>query len=48
MFLIIQEQILQENHKIADVEHPEQQRILKLIKRNYWWPGIWNNIKKYI
>ena len=36
MFLIIQEQILQENHKPADVEHPEQQRILKLIKRNYW------------
>jgi len=22
--------------------------MLKLIKRNYWWPGIKSNIKKYI
>ena len=44
----IWEQIPQENHKPVDIEHPEQQRMLKLIKRNYWWPGIWNNIKKNI
>ena len=34
----IQEQILQENHKLADVEYLGQKRILKLVKRNYWWP----------
>ena len=32
----IQEQILQENHDLVDIEYPEQQRILELIKRNYW------------
>jgi len=32
----------------VDVEHPEQQRMLELIKRNYWWLGIKNNIKKYV
>ena len=44
----IQENILQENYNLVDVEYPGQQRVLNLIKRNYWWPGIWNNIKKYI
>jgi len=33
----IQEQILQENHKPADIK---QQIMLKLIKRNYWWPEV--------
>ena len=40
----IQEQILQENHKSADVEYSGQKIILKLVKRNYWWPKRQNNI----
>ncbi len=40
-------QILQKNHKLADIEHLEQQSMLELIKRNYWWLGIWNDINKY-
>jgi len=31
-----------------DIEYPGQQRMLKLIKRNFLWPGIGNNIKKYV
>ena len=44
----IQEQVLQKNHDLADVSHPEQSRMLELIKQNYWWPGIKEDIKKYI
>jgi len=44
----IQEQILQENHNSVDVEHLEQQKMLELIKRNYWWPGIKEDVKKYV
>ena len=44
----IKERILQENHKLVDVGHPEQQQMMNLIKRNYWWPGIKKDIKKYI
>ena len=44
----IQEQILQKNCEPVDIRYPGQQRILELIKRNYWWLGIWNDIKKYI
>ena len=32
----IKEQILQENHDPADISYPGQQRIMELVKRNYW------------
>ena len=32
----IKEEILKENHNLADVGHSEQHRMLKLIKRTYW------------
>ena len=44
----LKEKILQENHNSVDVGHPGQQRMLELIKQNYWWPGLKENIKKYI
>ena len=40
--------ILQKNHEPVDIGHPEQQRIMNLIKRNYWWLEIKNNVKKYV
>ena len=44
----IREKILQENHELANVGHSGQQHIMELIKRNYWWPGIKNDVKKYV
>ena len=44
----IQEQILQKHYNLADIGHPEQTRMLELIKRNYWWPEIKEDVKKYI
>ena len=44
----IKEQILQENHDPVDVGHPGQKRIMELVKRNYWWPGLKEDIKKYV
>ena len=44
----LKEKILQENHDSVDVGHPEQQRMLELIKQNYWWPRLKEEIKKYI
>jgi len=31
----IKEKILQENHDLVDIEHPRQQQMIELIKRNY-------------
>jgi len=32
----------------TDVGYPEQHRMLKLIKRTYWWPELKENVKKYV
>ena len=44
----IKEWILQENYDLVDVSHPGQQRMLELVKRYYWWPGIKEDVKKYM
>ena len=44
----IKEQILQENHDPMNVGHPEQQWMIELVKKNYWWPGLKKDIKKYV
>ena len=44
----IREEILKENHDSVDVGHPGQHKMLELLKRTYWWPGLKENIKRYI
>ena len=42
------ETILKENHDEADIGHPGQHRMMELIKRTYWWPGLREDVKNYI
>ena len=44
----IKERILKENHEPVDIGYLGQQRMMELIKRNYWWPEIKNDVKKYV
>ena len=44
----IREDILKENHDLVDIGHPGQHRMMELLKRTYWWPGLKENIKKYV
>jgi len=44
----IKKEILQENHDPVDIGYPGQQRMLELVKRNYWWLRIKEDIKKYV
>jgi len=44
----IKEEILKENHDLADMGHLGQYKMLELIKRTYWWPGLKEDIKKYV
>ena len=44
----IWEEILKENHDSVDIEHSEQHKMLELLKRTYWWPGLKEDVKKYI
>ena len=44
----IKKEILKENYDSVDVGYPEQHRMLELLKRTYWWPGLKENIKRYV
>jgi len=44
----LKKKILQENHDLVDVEHLGQQRMMELLKHNYWWPGLKEDVKKYM
>ena len=44
----IKEEILREHHEPADVGHPGQHRMQELIKRTYWWPGLKEDVRKYV
>jgi len=44
----IKEEILKKIHDLADMGHSGQYRMLEVIKRTYWWPGLKEDIKKYI
>ena len=44
----LKKKILWENHNLADIGHLGQQRILELLKQNYQWPGLKEDIKKYV
>jgi len=44
----LREEILKEHHNSADIGHLEQYRMLELLKRTYWWPGLKEDIKKYM
>ena len=44
----LRKQILWENYDFIDVGHSGQQRMMELVKQNYWWLGLKEDIKKYI
>jgi len=44
----LKEKILKENHNPVDVRYLGQQRMFDLIKRNYWWSGLKEDVKKYV
>jgi len=44
----LKEKILQENYNLVDMGHPRQQRMMELLKWNYWWLDLKEDVKKYM
>ena len=44
----LREEILKEHHDPADIGHPGQHKMLELLKRTYWWPGLKKDVKGYV
>jgi len=44
----LREEILREHHDPVDIRHSGQHKMMELLKRTYWWPGLKEDVKKYI
>jgi len=44
----LREEILKRHHDPVDIGHPGQHRMLELLKRTYWWPGLKKDVKRYV
>ena len=44
----MQQKILQENHDVPTVGHVGIQRTVDLVKRTYWWHGLWSDAAHYV
>lgn len=44
----LRRKIVQRYHKSKSTGHPGQYKTLELVKRDYWWPGMYIFIKKYV
>ena len=44
----LREEILREHYDPVDIGHPGQHRMMELLKRTYWWPGLKEDVKKYV
>ena len=42
------QKILVENHDVPTTGHVGINRTVDLIKRNYWWRGIWGDVAAYV
>ena len=44
----LREEILKEHHDPVDIGYSGQHRMLELLKRTYWCPGLKKDVKKYV
>ena len=41
-------EIIQWHHDVLAARHGGQWKIVELVTRNYWWPGIIRDIERYV
>ena len=41
-------EVIQLHHDISAVGHGGQQKMMELVTRNYWWPGVMRDVGRYI
>ena len=45
---VMRQKILQENHDVPTVGQVGIQRTVDLVKRTYWWRGLWSDAAHYV
>jgi len=41
-------EIIQLHHDVPMVEHEEKWKMVELVTRNYWWPGVTREVGRYV
>jgi len=41
-------EVIHMHHDVLAVEHRERWKMLELVTRNYWWPGITRDMGRYV
>ena len=41
-------EVIQLHHDVPAVEHGGRWKMVELVTRNYWWPGVTRDVEKYI
>ena len=41
-------EIIQLHHDMPIAEHRGQGKMVELVTRNYWWPGVTKKVKQYV
>lgn len=44
----LRRQVLQMHHDLPSAGHPGRWKTYELISRNYWWPGLTTDVKRYV
>ena len=44
----LREEILRKHHDPVAIGHSGQHKIMELLKRTYWWPGLKEDVKRYV
>ena len=41
-------EVIQLHHDVPAAEHGERWKTVELVMRNYWWPGVTRDVRKYV
>ena len=41
-------EVIQWHHNVLVARHGEKWKTVELVTRNYWWPGVIRNVRKYV
>ena len=45
---VLRVEIIWLHHDILVAEHGEKWKIMELVTKNYWWPGVMSDVGKYV
>ena len=44
----LRQEIVKKHHNTTAFRHPGSQKTLELVRRDYWWPGMYQFIHDYV